>query len=756
MSQITMLHVDDTSSSTSSCATPTRTLSSTTSVFSTSSIRHALLEDNENFEVICNKRKRATASCWNTFGFPAKVKNGKVKTYEVIPGFVSCKICFDTYKYIDSSTANLYGHRCHRNESSDQTSISSFILSPRSKNPFSKNQTTKKEDIKKLCTRWVVGSMRSFRIVDDPGFKRIIQECLDIGKECRGELNLAAEDLLPSDRTVKNELQKLACDMRNKLKCVLLEAVANKALTISPDNWIDKYRGINYMGATAHFVDENLNYYAIDLFCVEIMDVKKTAENIYQLMESQLAQFGLDQYMDSITFVTDRGSNFIKAFRLNKVLFCVAHRLNNILKRCFYQTPMKKKKNKSLNTSVKSNTTITEIQDTPKKKKNRSIANLQPSPEIEDFTEGIREDESDDQDEDDDGDSCGYDDNGDFDDNHDYKDLTINQLPNNVREILNTIKNCKSLSGLNRQLQLVQNKSINEDSDGDTSAKAIEKRTLHQSSIVRWLSLCELLESIKNAYPSLVILLNNNKQNYRIQKINMDIVEKLIEFFYPWKTVLIELQKTNAPSLFLVLPCITYLRNELSNGDRKERSGMKFFYKRALQLLSSMFNMGEDYIIGAFLHPNYKQLRGASSTQIADCYTTCRLLIGPYQSSTETNEIIYEPQEKKAKIFMSTLMDKQKKQQSTSDEVDRYISLVLDEGEQYENPLDFWKKKENQVTFPNLSRMARKYFSIPCSSSAVERQFSATGQIITQRRSSLDPSTVNDIIFLRSIENKFS
>ncbi|CAF1155583.1 unnamed protein product [Rotaria sordida] len=235
----------------------------------------------------------------------------------------------------------------------------------------------------------------------------------------------------------------------------------------------------------------------------------------------------------------------------------------------------------------------------------------------------------------------------------------------------------------------------------------------------------------------------------------MDIVEKLIDFFYPWKVVLNELQKINGPSLFLVIPCITYVRNELSNGDCKERSGMKFFYKRALQLLSSMFNMNEDYIIGAFLHPNYKQLRGANSTQISDCYTTCRLFIGPCSSSTETNERIYEPQEKKAKIFMSMLMDKQKKQQSTSDEVDRYISLVLDEDEQYENPLDFWKKKENQIAFPYLSRMARKYFSIPCSSSAVERQFSATGQIITQRQSSLNPLTVNDIIFLRSIENKY-
>ncbi|CAF4055130.1 unnamed protein product [Rotaria sordida] len=360
-----MLNIDDTLSSASSCATPTRTSSSTTSTYSTSSIRQALIEDNASFKQII---------------FP-KVKQ-------------------------------------------------------------------KKEDIKKLCTRWIAGSMRSFRIVDDPGFKRVIQACLDIGRECRDELNLAAEDLLPSDRTVKNELRKLAYDMKNKHKCVLLEAVANKALTISPEYWTDKYRGINYIGATVHFADENLNYFSIDLFCVEIINVKKMDENIYRLMESQFAQFELDQHMDSITFVTDRGSNFIKAFRLNKVLFCVTHRLNNILKRCFYQYPTKTNTIKSLNTSTKSNTTITEIQETSKKKKNKSAISLEPSSEIEDFTEFIREDESDAQEDEDD--------DSDFDDNHDYKDLAINQLPNNVREILTTIKDCKSLSGLNRQLQLLQ------------------------------------------------------------------------------------------------------------------------------------------------------------------------------------------------------------------------------------------------------------------------------------------------------------
>jgi hypothetical protein len=104
-------------------------------------------------------------------------------------------------------------------------------------------------------------------------------------------------------------------------------------------------------------------------------------------------------------------------------------------------------------------------------------------------------------------------------------------------------------------------------------------RTLHESSVVRWLSLSDLLESIKNAYPGLVIMLNNNKQSSRIQRISIDTVEKLIEFIYPWKIVHNELQKAKTPLLYLVLPCITYLRDELINGDRREKSGKNDFLR---------------------------------------------------------------------------------------------------------------------------------------------------------------------------------
>jgi hypothetical protein len=92
-----------------------------------------------------------------------------------------------------------------------------------------------------------------------------------------------ANDLLPSDRTVKNELERMACKMRNKLKQMLVKAAENKSLSISSDNWTDNHRRVTYMGATAHFIDDNQNYQSIDLFCVEFIEVKKTADNIYQV-----------------------------------------------------------------------------------------------------------------------------------------------------------------------------------------------------------------------------------------------------------------------------------------------------------------------------------------------------------------------------------------------------------------------------------------------------------------------------------------
>ena len=100
---------------------------------------------------------------------------------------------------------------------------------------------------------------------------------------------------------------------------------------------------------------------------------------------------------------------------------------------------------------------------------------------------------------------------------------------------------------------------------------------------------------------------------------------------------------------------------------------------------------------------------------------------------------------------MTQLMDKKEAKTECVEEIDCYIALAVEE--EYTDPLVFWRQKRNQLAFPTLYCLAKRTFAVPCSAALVERQFSAAGQIITPRGANLDPSTVNNLIFLRSFEN---
>jgi hypothetical protein len=88
--------------------------------------------------------------------------------------------------------------------------------------------------------------------------------------------------------------------------------------------------------------------------------------------------------------------------------------------------------------------------------------------------------------------------------------------------------------------------------------------------------------------------------------------------------------------------------------------------------------MEDDYIMAAFLHPSYKQLRDATSSQIADCYSTCHLFLLPDPSPAAifVENKIYEPPMKKIKYFMTSLMDKRNNEEnSLLNEANKYIAM---------------------------------------------------------------------------------
>ncbi|CAF4179202.1 unnamed protein product [Rotaria sp. Silwood2] len=633
--------------------------------------------------------------------------NYKVIPNQMIPGFVSCFKCWETYRYVNSSTTHINSHKCPKLLSSNQTYLDQHFLSksiPHQTDqrtvPVTKAIAKRQEEMKKVC------------------------------REFGPDTVISSNDIISCDRTIKNEIKRLAAHERLLLKNRLVEAVKHGGVCINRDIWSDEYRKVCYLGPTAHFVEKDSKYYSIDLFCTEFKAKKKSDENIMKLLRKELLSFGLENYLSDIVFVTDRGSNFVKG-------------LDGFTKK----TP---------NKTTKYRTTI------------------QASPEIDsqielfDGEDDYETEDSEISDDDDDDDSI-----------IDYSSTTINDLPTSAREILDTIHYCKALANLDRHIQVEQEDEYGSTTDDDSNKKQFLKFTsLHQSSIVRWLSLHELLSSTEKDYHPLKHILHEKQESSRLEKINVNIVSQLMKFLEPWKYVMNEIQLGNSPSLFMTFRCIGYLKQQITKKERTMRGGeffsinyeeysynlspifylgMKLFAKRASQLLESMFKIKNLHVVGTFLHPNYKQLRNATQMQIIECHRSCRMAIPPSSTSAtvSSNDCsdINEPLTKKRKLFLESLMDDVTPVvvTQTRDEVDLYIDLQLKDNEIYTNPLIFWQQHQSEFSY--LSKLARKIFAILCSSAAVERAFSAAGQVVTQRRSSLEPTTINDILFLRSVEN---
>jgi len=61
--------------------------------------------------------------------------------------------------------------------------------------------------------------------------------------------------------------------------------------------------------------------------------------------------------------------------------------------------------------------------------------------------------------------------------------------------------------------------------------------------------------------------------------------------------------------------------------------------------------------------------------------------------------------------------------------------------------LEWWKAQQRYL--PLLAECARKYHCIPASSAPSERLFSASGNLVSQKRSSLNPKNVHMLLYLQ-------
>jgi hypothetical protein len=80
---------------------------------------------------------------------------------------------------------------------------------------------------------------------------------------------------------------------------------------------------------------------------------------------------------------------------------------------------------------------------------------------------------------------------------------------------------------------------------------------------------------------------------------------------------------------------------------------------------------------------------------------------------------------------------------------DRYANLPHDPN--IKSALGWWRG--NQVSFPDLAKMARNTLTVPASGCSVERMFSVSGRIATWQRSRLRDITISDLMMYKAAMN---
>ncbi|CAF3317150.1 unnamed protein product, partial [Rotaria sp. Silwood2] len=138
---------------------------------------------------------------------------------------------------------------------------------------------------------------------------------------------------------------------------------------------------------------------------------------------------------------------------------------------------------------------------------------------------------------------------------------SLSELTSKASELLDIITTSKQLVKYIKQTGL--NKSI-QDGGGVV---------LKQATIVRWLSLSNLLESIDLSYEHLRLVLSkstNSKQAFKLIKINVDGLKDLICLLSVFKDVCILVQTGTRPSLHMAYIAMNKLERHLSGTDADE------------------------------------------------------------------------------------------------------------------------------------------------------------------------------------------
>ncbi|CAF2911354.1 unnamed protein product [Rotaria sp. Silwood2] len=329
--------------------------------------------------------------------------------------------------------------------------------------------------------------------------------------------------------------------------------------------------------------------------------------------------------------------------------------------------------------------------------------------------------------------------------------------PPAVQLLIKSIVECKSLA------KYIKKAGLNKEIEGAGGV------AIQQAILIRWISLINLLESINASFIQIKVVLIPRKQYQRISGINQYLVKQTIRLLKPFKAIIKMIQSGSNPTLYLVLPCTLSLQKALKSfdnllqhigkyegqelndnyNDEQEDEGVSYIRQRILTLLHDMIDLDIRHYCATLLHPDYRSLKGCTNDERVECHNYNKPLksehssiLDDFKDDANTYDDECDDDYDTRSVEYSLLM-------SQSDELSRYLSMKIDMKHYRSDVLTFWKSNTDEL--PHLSQVARQIHSIPATSAGIERQFSIAGLTLTNRRTYLDPEQLDNVLCIRTV-----
>ena len=600
--------------------------------------------------------------------------------------FVVCKLCSQKVAH-GGGTTNLKNH----SRTNHRTQYEELYIGEQDTRQSSMDTFVRQTGVKKLPH----DSKRAIELTDAL-LEFVARDLRPVSVvDGRGFLNLMEKTepryTVPCRRTIMNAIDRKYCELKRSVRGLLS---GQRSVTLTTDIWTSR-AGDGYFSLTAHYITDQFVMHSSQLHCHH-MPGAHDHTHISEGITSALTEWCIHSD-DIVAFVTDNGSNIKKSVKedLNKLhLSCAGHTLNLSVQKAF------------------------------------SVPDIQ---------------------------------------------TAISRAKKVVEHFNRSRLHYEELQEKQQLLGLTKHKLI-------------------QGVQHRWNSAYDMIERLCEQQAAISAVLHHHRDLLHLEHSPSEwrLLEDLCKVLEPFKDATTYLSASRYPTLSILGPMLHKILNTLEENDSSTSAAMLRVKHAIASDLRTRYQDVEVRMLlnkASLLDPRVKSLvhltEEEQTNTVDDLINEIVTAFSPlprvvsdklpelvledteplanscetYQSQTSSNMSSYtgsngEPVRKKC-MLEKLLGDTFSNNNLENSVMVSFNELVLAELSRYKSeplleldgkPLEWWRYHEH--SYPKLSYIAKKYLGVVATSVPSEQLFSTAGNVVTAKRSSLDPDNVEKLVFL--------